>query len=234
MSNETERKQLEQSLGVPPLARLPSIPPQLHMATASSTSSSPISLSSQISTACAIVGRNVVCDVRFDHKSISRKHAVIYEIEGKGLVLRDLGGKKGIFVNGARIEAEGEVVLKNGDNVKFGNMEEVFKLSYTAPPPPPPSAAEEEEEEEEVQSAPAKPPEPVKPARPDTSNMTARQIRELEIKEMMESFDQEQTYEKYQKPQEEEEEEVEKEEEKEEEGGMEAEVRIDGSKHDNY
>ena len=199
------------------------------MATASSTSSSPISLSSQISTACAIVGRNVVCDVRFDHKSISRKHAVIYEIEGKGLVLRDLGGKKGIFVNGARIEAEGEVVLKNGDNVNFGNMEEVFKLSYTAPPPPPPSAAEEEEEEE-VQSAPAKPPEPVKPARPDTSNMTARQIRELEIKEMMESFDQEQTYEKYQKPQEEEEEE----EEKEEEGGMEAEVRIDGSKHDNY
>src|SRR5882672_9995528 len=49
-----------------------------------------------------IVGRKDECDVRLDHKSVSKMHCVIVKTDGM-LFLRDLGSTNGTRVNGTRI-----------------------------------------------------------------------------------------------------------------------------------
>src|SRR5437660_3595370 len=49
-----------------------------------------------------VVGRKEDCDVRLDHKSVSKMHCVIVKTDG-GLMLRDLGSTNGTRVNGHRV-----------------------------------------------------------------------------------------------------------------------------------
>lgn len=49
-----------------------------------------------------LVGREPYCDLRFDHKSVSKVHCVLVRTEGLVLV-RDLGSTNGTRVNGQRI-----------------------------------------------------------------------------------------------------------------------------------
>jgi predicted component of type VI protein secretion system len=49
-----------------------------------------------------VVGRKEDCDVRLDHKSISKMHCVIVKTDGL-LLLRDLGSTNGTRVNGQRV-----------------------------------------------------------------------------------------------------------------------------------
>jgi predicted component of type VI protein secretion system len=49
-----------------------------------------------------LVGRKEDCDLRLDHKSISKMHCVIVKTDGL-LLLRDLGSTNGTRVNGQRI-----------------------------------------------------------------------------------------------------------------------------------
>src|SRR5436309_6814924 len=49
-----------------------------------------------------IVGRKEDCDVRLDHKSVSKMHCVIVKTDGL-LLLRDLGSTNGTRVNGQRV-----------------------------------------------------------------------------------------------------------------------------------
>jgi pSer/pThr/pTyr-binding forkhead associated (FHA) protein len=49
-----------------------------------------------------LVGRKEDCDLRLDHKSISKLHCVIVKTDGL-LLLRDLGSTNGTRVNGQRI-----------------------------------------------------------------------------------------------------------------------------------
>lgn len=58
----------------------------------------PITLTKELS----IVGRNPSCDVRLDHKSVSKMHCVLVKTDGLVLV-RDLGSTNGTRVNGIRI-----------------------------------------------------------------------------------------------------------------------------------
>ena len=48
-----------------------------------------------------LVGRKEDCDLRLDHKSISKFHCVIVKAEST-LLLRDLGSTNGTFVNGKK------------------------------------------------------------------------------------------------------------------------------------
>jgi pSer/pThr/pTyr-binding forkhead associated (FHA) protein len=49
-----------------------------------------------------IVGRKEGCDVRLDHKSVSKLHCVLVKTDGL-LLLRDLGSTNGTRVNGKRV-----------------------------------------------------------------------------------------------------------------------------------
>src|SRR5262249_39029900 len=48
-----------------------------------------------------VVGRKEECDVRLDHKSVSKIHCVLVKTDGL-LLLRDLGSTNGTRVNGTR------------------------------------------------------------------------------------------------------------------------------------
>ena len=49
-----------------------------------------------------LVGRKEDCDLRLDHKSVSKLHCVIVKTDGL-LLLRDLGSTNGTRVNGQRV-----------------------------------------------------------------------------------------------------------------------------------
>jgi pSer/pThr/pTyr-binding forkhead associated (FHA) protein len=69
-----------------------------------------------------LIGRHPDCDIRLELPSISRRHcclAVAYE----RLVLRDLGSRNGVRVNGVRTQ---EAHLESGDEVAIGPL--IFRL----------------------------------------------------------------------------------------------------------
>src|SRR5205823_12121648 len=49
-----------------------------------------------------LVGRKESCDLRLEHKSVSKLHCVIVRTDGL-LILRDLGSTNGTRVNGQRV-----------------------------------------------------------------------------------------------------------------------------------
>src|SRR5436305_13304266 len=49
-----------------------------------------------------VVGRKEECDLRLDHKSVSKMHCVLVRTDGL-LLLRDLGSTNGTRVNGQRV-----------------------------------------------------------------------------------------------------------------------------------
>lgn len=77
-----------------------------------------ISLQSSIreTARCIIIGRQAsASDIRVDHKSVSRRHTGIYYKQTKEniyvVVIQDLGGKHGTYVNNQRLEKHGKVEL---------------------------------------------------------------------------------------------------------------------------
>src|SRR5215210_2850784 len=49
-----------------------------------------------------LVGRQEDCDLRLDHKSVSKMHCVLVKTDGL-VLLRDLGSTNGTRVNGTRV-----------------------------------------------------------------------------------------------------------------------------------
>src|SRR5262245_44968046 len=49
-----------------------------------------------------VIGRKEDCDVRLEHKSVSKMHCVLVKTDGL-LLLRDLGSTNGTRVNGTRV-----------------------------------------------------------------------------------------------------------------------------------
>ena len=56
----------------------------------------------EISKALMVVGRKEQCDVRLNHKSVSKMHCILVKTDGL-LLLRDLGSTNGTRVNGTRV-----------------------------------------------------------------------------------------------------------------------------------
>lgn len=75
---------------------------------------SPIELVRDLS----VIGRKEDCDVRLDHKSVSKQHCVIVKTDGL-LLLRDLGSTNGTRVNGQRVR---RAALLPNDQVSFASL----------------------------------------------------------------------------------------------------------------
>eukprot|EP00557_Chaetoceros_sp_GSL56_P011699 CAMPEP_0176480092 /NCGR_PEP_ID=MMETSP0200_2-20121128/2092_1 /TAXON_ID=947934 /ORGANISM="Chaetoceros sp., Strain GSL56" /LENGTH=759 /DNA_ID=CAMNT_0017876187 /DNA_START=71 /DNA_END=2350 /DNA_ORIENTATION=- len=125
---------LDEQLDIPPGAFLPTnaCTAQLITSTGSSILISPAT-SIHSSTKYLLVGRQAsTADIRIDHKSISRKHALIYLLhdgDHSKIILKDLGGKYGCYVNGLLMPKNESVNLGKGDKIQFGNVREaIFTL----------------------------------------------------------------------------------------------------------
>src|SRR6478672_2955360 len=56
----------------------------------------------EIAKEMTLIGRQEGCDLRLDHKSVSKMHCVVVVTDGL-LLLRDLGSTNGTRVNGTRV-----------------------------------------------------------------------------------------------------------------------------------
>jgi pSer/pThr/pTyr-binding forkhead associated (FHA) protein len=78
----------------------------------------------------SIVGRKEDCDVRIDHKSISKQHCVLVKTDGT-LFVRDLGSTNGTRVNGQRIR---RAALLPNDQLSFASIRYKVHLGSGEPP----------------------------------------------------------------------------------------------------
>ena len=65
-----------------------------------------------------LVGRKEDCDLRLDHKSVSKQHCVLVKSDGV-LLVRDLGSTNGTRVNGQRIR---RAALLPNDQLTIANL----------------------------------------------------------------------------------------------------------------
>lgn len=65
-------------------------------------------------------GRGEACDLRLSDSSVSRQHCLI-RISDNRVVIRDLGSRKGTYVNEQRISGDRE--LSHNDHIKIGKFE---------------------------------------------------------------------------------------------------------------
>src|SRR5688500_20393477 len=78
-----------------------------------------------------LVGRKEDCDLRLDHKSISKLHCVLVKTDGL-LLLRDLGSTNGTRVNGTRVR---RAALLPNDKISFANFHFRIHLGPMVEPP---------------------------------------------------------------------------------------------------
>ena len=76
-----------------------------------------------------VIGRSPDCDVVLASDSVSRQHAELVA-HGDNWSVRDLGSRNGTFVNGKR--AEGVVPLREGDLIRIGTVELIFRGDASA------------------------------------------------------------------------------------------------------
>ena len=82
----------------------------------------------ELGRAVALIGRGEACDVRITDPTLSKRHCVLAETDGMVLV-RDLGSKNGVRVNGKRVRRG---VLFPGDQLSVADYH--FKLALGDPP----------------------------------------------------------------------------------------------------
>lgn len=87
----------------------------------------------EISRDLTVVGRQEDCDLRLDHKSVSKVHCVIVKTDGL-LLLRDLGSTNGTRVNGQRVR---RAALLPNDQLNIANCKFTVFLGPDDPSAPP-------------------------------------------------------------------------------------------------
>src|SRR5437762_13914890 len=78
-----------------------------------------------------LVGRKEECDLRLDHKSVSKMHCIIVKTDGL-LMLRDLGSTNGTRVNGTRVR---RAALLPNDQVSIAHFKFRVQLGPDEPAP---------------------------------------------------------------------------------------------------
>src|SRR5262245_61442468 len=79
-----------------------------------------------------VIGRKEDCDVRLEHKSVSKLHCVVVKTDGL-LLLRDLGSTNGTRVNGTRVR---RAALLPNDQVSIAHFKFRIFLGPAEPEPP--------------------------------------------------------------------------------------------------
>jgi pSer/pThr/pTyr-binding forkhead associated (FHA) protein len=79
-----------------------------------------------------VVGRKEDCDLRLDHKSISKMHCVLVKTDGV-LLLRDLGSTNGTRVNGQRVR---RAILLPDDHLTIAGYKFRVRLGPEEEPAP--------------------------------------------------------------------------------------------------
>src|SRR3954464_3673909 len=80
-----------------------------------------------------LVGRKEDCDVRLDHKSVSKQHCVLVKTDGL-LLLRDLGSTNGTRVNGQRVR---RAALLPNDQLQIASLKYTVQVAADEPPAEP-------------------------------------------------------------------------------------------------
>lgn len=93
-----------------------------------------------------LVGRDEDCDVRLDHKSVSKLHCVIVRTDGL-LLIRDLGSTNGTRVNGQRVR---RAALLPNDTLSVANFKYQVKFGVELDAESPPGKARKEKEDPEI------------------------------------------------------------------------------------
>lgn len=70
-----------------------------------------------------LIGRDEDCDVRLEHKSVSKLHCILVKSDGL-ILLRDLGSTNGTRVNGQRVR---RAALLPNDTLAVANLKYVVK-----------------------------------------------------------------------------------------------------------
>ena len=83
-----------------------------------------------------LVGRKEDCDLRLDHKSVSKLHCVLVKTDGL-LLVRDLGSTNGTRVNGQRVR---RAALLPNDKLTIANFH--YRILFGAAAEPPASPEE--------------------------------------------------------------------------------------------
>jgi pSer/pThr/pTyr-binding forkhead associated (FHA) protein len=78
-----------------------------------------------------LVGRKEDCDLRLDHKSISKLHCIVVKTDGL-LLLRDLGSTNGTRVNGQRVR---RAALLPNDQLQIASLKYTVEVAPDEPPP---------------------------------------------------------------------------------------------------
>ncbi|WP_435016234.1 FHA domain-containing protein [Tundrisphaera sp. TA3] len=79
-----------------------------------------------------LFGRHAECDIRIDSPQISRRHCCV-AIAYDRIVIRDLGSRNGVRVNGRVVDEQG---LRPGDEVAIGHVIYRLDASEAAPARP--------------------------------------------------------------------------------------------------
>ena len=66
------------------------------------------------------VGRDEVCDVRLESKTVSRRHAIVFERNGRWWIA-DTGSYNGTFVNDDRVPPGVAIQLHHADRIRLGS-----------------------------------------------------------------------------------------------------------------
>lgn len=83
-----------------------------------------------------LVGRKESCDLRLEHKSVSKMHCIIVKTDGL-LLVRDLGSTNGTRVNGTRVR---RAALLPNDQLGIAHFK--YKVEFGPDLPPPVSPGE--------------------------------------------------------------------------------------------
>lgn len=111
-----------------------------------------------------VVGRKDDCDLRLEHKSVSKLHCVIVKTDGL-LLLRDLGSTNGTRVNGTRVR---RAALLPNDNITIAHFKFRVHLGPSEPrqPAQPHDYTQAIEPREPKRALRAPAPEPLEPPEP--------------------------------------------------------------------